>query len=190
MYGKRLLTLLATLIGAFILFLIISFYLYPIFNPMDEDDDMGDFDLGEFYEYNYLEFGPAAVVQLRKEITELEEELERLRDKEEQDMAMIDSLFQANLDLENEIARAGGPGGAAGAPGQFAAAEAELDDAVQQVARSLLRLDEQELRPIVNRLSDNQIVDLYQSSSNLQREQLLRALEPAKAATLLRNVMS
>lgn len=189
MYGKRLLTLVLAFIGAFVLFMVLSFYLYPIFNPIDDDSDMEGFDLGEFYEYNYLEFGPAAIIELRKEITELEEELAILREKEEQDMAIIDSLFQANLELENEIARTGG-GALAGANGQFAAEEVDMDEQTQQVARSLLRLDIEELRPIVNRLSDNQIVDIYRSSSNLQREQLLRALEPAKAATLLRNVLS
>ncbi len=189
MYGKRLLTLILTFLGAFLGFLVLSFFLYPIFNPIDSDDEIpGDFDLSELQDFNYMEFGPAAIVRLRQEIQDLEEALEQLREKEAQDVAVIDSLFQVNLRLEENLARLGGPG----APGQaqLASAEVELDQRTAEVARSLLRLDENELAPIVNRLSDNQIVDLYRASSNLQREQLLRALEPGKAATLLRNVMS
>lgn len=188
MYGKRLLTLILTLVGAFLAFLVLSFFLYPIFNPVDRDDDIpGGFDLSEFYEMDYFEFGPAAIVRLRQEIKDLEEALADLRAKEVQDMAVIDSMFQVNLRLEDQIARTGAR---AAGQAQLAAAEVELDARTAEVARSLLRLDENELAPIVNRLSDNQIVALYRASSNLQREQLLRALEPGKAATLLRNVMS
>lgn len=192
MYGKRLITLLLALIGAFIVFMIISFFLYPVFNPYD-DDMPGDFDLGEFYEYNYLDFGPAAIVRLRKEIIALEEEVERFRTKETQDLAIIDSLFAANMRLEEDILRIAGPGGIGG-PGMGVngqlAAQRTPETKAQEVSRSLLRLDEDEVRRILVRLSERELIEIYRASSPMQREAMLRALDPGKAAVVIRDALS
>ena len=180
---------LVILIAAFLLFMTLSFYLYPYFSQPEEEELPGEFELGDLYEYDYEEFGPGAVADLLEQIDELEQELAELRAKEEQDMATIDSLYAVTRDQESELERLQA---IAEGPQQEGAAtpERDMNARLQEVAGNLLRLNEEELGPIVNRLSDNQLMVLYDNSSNIQRQQLLRALEPAKAATLINRVSS
>lgn len=187
MFLRRLLLWLVILLGAFLLFMVLSFYLYPVFNQTD-DELPGEFELGDLYEYDYEEFGPQAVSELLSEINELEEELEELREKEEQDVATIDSLYAVNRELEDELRRSEAIAAANG--DDVGNGPQQLDAQLEEVASNLLVLNEEELAPIVNRLSDNRLLDLYENSSNMQRQQLLRALEPAKAATLVNRASS
>lgn len=61
---------------------------------------------------------------------------------------------------------------------------------LEEISKSLLRMDEEALAPILDLLDDDQLVQLYKSSSNMQRQKLLQSLEPKKAADLLKKVMS
>jgi len=61
---------------------------------------------------------------------------------------------------------------------------------LQSVTKSLLNLDVEEIAPIVNRLQDSDLIKVYKSASNMQREKLLRALAPEKASKILIQVMS
>lgn len=51
--------------------------------------------------------------------------------------------------------------------------------------RSLLNLDDEELRPILSQLNELQIKAIYADASSMQREKILRNLSPASAARLL-----
>lgn len=187
MYAKRIILIIVGLILAFFLFMVISFYLYPVFNP-DADFSMGMG--GNEYLYDYAAYGPAIVADLKKKVEALEKEVQTKRQKEMQDLTLIDSLFQANLSLEDEIAQyklLEQRGMFAGGAGEQ---EQSVDAKIEQIAKSLLRLDEEELAQILNRLSDNLLIKLYNSSSTIQREKLMRSLEPGKAATIIRTVMS
>ncbi len=189
MFLRRLLLWLVILIGAFLLFMVISFYLYPVFNQPD-DELPGEFDLGDFYEYDYEEFGPQAVSDLLGQISELEDELEEIRDKEKQDVTTIDSLYAVNRELEDELRQTQAIAEANGGIDGNGNGPQQLDAQLEEVASNLLVLNEEELAPIVNRLSDNMLLELYENSSGMQRQQLLRALEPAKAATLINRASS
>lgn len=55
--------------------------------------------------------------------------------------------------------------------------------------KSLLGLDEDVLAPIVNQLSDNQLIRLYRNGSSREQKKLLRTLESKRAAKLMTEVM-
>lgn len=55
--------------------------------------------------------------------------------------------------------------------------------------KSLLDLDDENLSPILNEMSDSQLIRLYEVGSSLQRKKLLRALESKRAAKLMTEVM-
>ena len=58
-----------------------------------------------------------------------------------------------------------------------------------EMVKSLLNLDEQQLSPIVNKLSKEQLIRLYKGAGTIQREKLLRSLDPDRAAKLMTEIM-
>lgn len=203
MYGRgRIVILILALIAAFILFMVIAYYVYPLINP-EAGNQSTEISVAEevpdYYEYDYIRFGPERVLELQDQIAELEEELAGIESKEQSDLQTIDSLYNENMEKERQIARleaqlAQGGGGESDGVGldPFAGGGTtgiEGDAKLQRIARSLLTLDEEELGPILNRLSDAQLVQLYNASSNIRRAKLMRSLDPGKAAVLLRRVM-
>lgn len=55
--------------------------------------------------------------------------------------------------------------------------------------KSLLNLDEDELSPILVKMNNDQLVRLYRNAGNIQREKLLRSLNPDRAALLMESIM-
>ena len=55
--------------------------------------------------------------------------------------------------------------------------------------KSLLNLEENELAPILDKMSSKQLVKLYNSGGSTQREKILRSLNSEKAARLMTEVM-
>ena len=148
------------------------------------------YDGGEVYLYDYAEFGPQIVNELKKKVDALEIELNEKRAKEMKDLALIDSLYQVSLAMEDELATLKGVGGSFPNAITSLSGDSDIDKKIQEVSKSLLRLDEEELQPILNRLSDSHLYKLYLATTGVQREKLLRSLEPAKSAVLLKRVMS
>jgi hypothetical protein len=55
--------------------------------------------------------------------------------------------------------------------------------------KSLLNLEDDELSPILENLSTDQIVKLYYAGGTIQRQKILRALEAKKAAEIMTEIM-
>jgi len=66
---------------------------------------------------------------------------------------------------------------------------AGFDEDFSDRIKSLLNLDEEELAPIVDKMNRDQLVRLYQGGGSIQREKLLRALKPERAAELIQKIM-
>lgn len=66
---------------------------------------------------------------------------------------------------------------------------AGFDENFSDRIKSLLNLDEEELAPIVDKMNKDQLVRLYQGGGSIQREKLLRALKPERAAELMQKIM-
>lgn len=180
---RRLIAVIVGLIVAFALLLVLAFYIYPIINP---DVNMGAGQNG-VYQYDYALYGPQAVSELTKKVEALEKEVEERREKEMRDIAMIDSLFQVTMDLENELALAQANNLVNSASGKTG--EKYQDPKALEVAKSLLRVDEDQLRQILSRLKDDNLVQVYQVATNSQRVIMLSALDPGKAAEVTRRAL-
>lgn len=66
----------------------------------------------------------------------------------------------------------------------------ELDEeAFKDRVKSLLNLEENELAPILDKMSSDQLVRLYREAGNTQREKILRVLNSDRAARLITEIM-
>lgn len=103
----------------------------------------------------------------------------------------IDSLTTANDSLENELATLGENEDAEGAedPKEIAENLDISDEEFSENVKSLLDLDNEDLSPIINKMSDDQLIRLYKVGSSLQRKKFLRALESERAAKLMTELM-
>lgn len=63
------------------------------------------------------------------------------------------------------------------------------DEDLSEKIKGLLSLDEENLSPIVNILSDDLLFQLYQEGNTIQRKKLLRSLKAERAAKLMSRVM-
>jgi hypothetical protein len=205
MYGtRRVILIVLALIAAFLLFMTLSFYLYPVFNPDAAGESMRievPRSSKGYYEFDYVRFGPGAVMKLQDEIDRLEEQIASRQNKDDRDIQVIDSLQQETQRKDQRIARLEAqlqrgqqdnslsPFGSGGGFSGGSSGGLEGDGKIAAIAKSLLTLDEEQLGPILNRLPDDQLVELYRSSSNIRRSKLMSSLDPAKASTLLRRVM-
>lgn len=89
---------------------------------------------------------------------------------------LIDSLQIANKKLQEEKTL------------MLAEAETNSEDFIQKV-KSLLNLEEEELSPILSKMSNEQLVRLYKSGGTIQREKILRSLNSDRAASLMSEIM-
>jgi hypothetical protein len=87
------------------------------------------------------------------------------------DEEQLDEVRQGNNDVE------------------FIAAAQEPKEAFAERVKSLLNLDEEDLTPIANQMTQEELVKIYTSSGNLQREKLLRSLSPERATKLIQEIM-
>lgn len=72
---------------------------------------------------------------------------------------------------------------------EFLNATEEPKEEFSERVKSLLNLDEEQLTPIANQMSQQELVRIYSSSGNIQREKLLRSLSPERAAKLMKEIM-
>ena len=73
---------------------------------------------------------------------------------------------------------------------QQIASTAELEEeAFKDRVKSLLNLEENEMAPILEKMTSQQLVRLYREAGNTQREKILRALNSDRAARLITEVM-
>lgn len=72
---------------------------------------------------------------------------------------------------------------------QVASAEELEEEAFKDRVKSLLNLEEDEIAPILDRMTSEQLVRLYREAGNTQREKILRALNSDRAARLITEVM-
>lgn len=73
--------------------------------------------------------------------------------------------------------------------GAMETVQPEEEEAFADRVKSLLNLDEEELGPILSKLNNDQLTRLYRSAGNIQREKLLRSLNPDRAAKLMESIM-
>ncbi|MEX2600513.1 MAG: hypothetical protein WD355_02615 [Balneolaceae bacterium] len=148
----------------------------------------------EISEENSLEapFGEADREMIGMEFEDMQTEILKLSDERNELLARIDSLTEVNRVLDEEIERlnSGLSEGDISLTADPAGQEDEEDqEEFTERVKSLLNLDEEELAPIVSQMSTQQLIRLYNGGGTIQREKLLRSLNPEKAAELMSEVM-
>lgn len=111
---------------------------------------------------------------------QLEPELQRLEQNEIRLHGIIDSLYAVVDELEAEVDLLRNP----------VEEKTEIDpqDFADRV-KSLLNLEEDELGPILEKMTKDQIVRLYKSGGTIQRQKILRSLDSDAAAKLMTEIM-
>ena len=116
-------------------------------------------------------------------LMELENEIQQQQDAEW--INLVDSLqrviyvLNARIEgLENEEIVEG-----------ETSAEKLAEEAFKDRVKSLLKLEEDELAPILDKMSKDQLVRLYSEAGNTQREKILRSLNSDRAARLITEIM-
>jgi len=166
---------------SFLLLIAISYFTYPFINPEDVEKIKAEADSMDIRnKFDPKKFNPGAVDSLNDQLADLQLLVDSLKNDEADYLLKIDSLAAA---LEEEKTKQEQKKST-----KTITVPEKLES--EEVAKSLLSLDESVLAPIVNLLEDGQLVKLYGTASNRQKEKLLRALEPEKAARILKKVMS
>lgn len=201
------------LVGSFVVITVATFFLYPYINeqkyseiqserqqqlPVDDFDGNTNSELASTNNRNTESSG---------EYTEDSDSL-FVQEKDPQ-MMKIDSLIAANDSLtqqldsakislsnfEDVLRKSGadeiqlaeikrGEGSV-----EFITVAEEPKEEFSERVKSLLNLDEEELTPIANQMTQQQLVKIYSTSGNIQREKLLRSLSPERAAKLMQEIM-
>lgn len=175
------LKLIGVLIGTFLLMLVGAFFLYPYVNEENHEAVISTF------ETNY-ERVPGNDEYIGREFEHLNYQVDSLRNREDLLLIRIDSLQEANGSLREELENMADKiieSQQETVQNSVIAANEEFAERV----KSLLNLDEEELGPIIERMSKEQLVRLYREGGNIQREKILRSLQPDRAAELIQEVM-
>lgn len=132
------------------------------------------------------EDGAAGLEQLMVEQSALQAVIDSLNSEKEHLLSQIEQLHE---ELERSASAATLQASADMFPPGIPPAGMEQTEEFADRVKSLLNLDEEELAPIIRQLTQDQLVRLYNSAGNIQREKLLRSLSPDRAAKLMEMVM-
>lgn len=174
---KKIIMLGGGFIGSFAVLVMVMYFLYPYLNPEKAEQAKEPADMQEV-RFDPSKYGPKAVESLNKQIENLQLAVDSLISREANYFAQIDSLNGRIVEVQQEKEKA-----LAELPEKLA------NKSREGVSKSLLTLDEEALAPIVNLLEERQLVNLYNSASNMQKSKLLRTLKPETAAKILKEVM-
>lgn len=197
-------------LGSFLVLLGIMYMIYPYLHPEKVEEVQSDYSALSGSRFDTERYSPEAVDALNQQITSLQETIDSLNSRKNKYVSTIDSLQLVVNEITDSLEETSASRAslAETAPGESADPESGSaigsrdpatireevskadEEELQEISKSLLRLDEDALAPIVNLLGDDQLISIYKSGSSLQRQKLLQSLEPKKAAEILKKVMS
>ncbi len=186
-------------VGSLLLLTVGFFFVFPYINEERYNEIMESFSDEEVMEAMFE--GDRRFIGI--EFNELSEQLEKLRKEKRTWDSQFDSLNSVNRNLSRELEEVKERNAAmsrdleemAVRVADTVSAEAmqasanEAPEELSERLKSLLNLDEEELGPIVNQLSNEHLVRIYRTGGNMQREKLLRTLKPERAAEIVREIM-
>lgn len=209
---KKILIILAAIVAPFLGLLVLFFFLYPYLNEEKHKQVVSEMNMESIIESAQNGFTndeivydvPAPEENNAREYTtedydELPNNLELLVAEQNYLQNVIDSLKSEKELLVKKLDELNSSVDSVNAMGSSAINEAEpllteaIDESSEEFServKSFLNLEEEELSPIVRQLSDEQLIRLYNSAGNIQREKLLRSLSADRAAKLMERIMS
>ncbi len=190
---KKKLIIGAVLVGLLPIFLVAFYFLYPKINA-DRYEEV----IHRQADQEQMTFSKNVNLDdpdLNKEFEDMANQLQEYLEREDKLNRSIDSLKQVNDSLnvlmtaiQDSINKRSST-----APREEIVENgvgiAGFDESFSDRIKSLLNLDEEELAPIVDKMNKDQLVKLYQGGGSIQREKLLRALKPERAAELMQKIM-
>lgn len=217
MNKSALLKIAGIVVGSFVVITIAIFFLYPYLNEEKyeqiqaerlEGQSMGDFESdssdvslsnsdkgGEAMGMSGFSDPDSSGGDLEADIDPLQMTIDSLVTTNDSLVQQLDSTQASLFNLENLLANSGldplhienakkGEGDV-----ELIAAADEPREEFSERVKSLLNLDEEQLTPIANQMSQQELVRIYNSSGNIQREKLLRSLSAERAAKLMKEIM-
>jgi len=196
--------MIAVLIIGFIGALAVSYFIMPSIAPeyttlppepiAEEIPQENDFE-----KFSYLDYGPGVVQSLIKKSDSLANIVEfrsenrmRFINTIAELQNEVDSLQRINNTkdeviylLENQADSIS----STAVDQLLAAKNTQLSDRVKSLSQTIAKLDVESLSPILNLLTDEELVQLYLASEENRRSKILEALNPEKAGKLIRRVL-
>ncbi|PAU94622.1 hypothetical protein CK503_07455 [Aliifodinibius salipaludis] len=183
---KKVLKILGYIFVPLLPMVIAIYFLFPYINEEKHQEvaekHSEEFVIGDSTNVMTSNFRPAAeesetVGDLGKDYATMKENIEDLKMEIDSLTVVNDSLSQ-QLDQRESIAE------------EVEAADAEIsEEEFSENIKSLLDLDIESLSPILNKMSDEQLVKIFKAGSGLQRKKLLQSLESDRAAKLMTEVL-
>jgi len=204
---KKVLIILAAIAGSFLAFLVLFYFLYPHLNEekfeqvvseLNEEkttktdqnqyryDETVYDELNEVDEYDELPNNPEL---LMAEQNSLQDSIDSLQQKRDLLLNELDELSHS-VDSVKSLKTTENSADVQLNADNTAENTDEAREEFSERVKSLLNLEEEQLSPIVRQLSDEQLIRLYDSAGNIQREKLLRSLSADRAAKLMERIMS
>jgi len=204
---KKVLIILAAIAGSFLAFLVLFYFLYPHLNEekfeqvvseLNEEkttktdqnqyryDETVYDELNEVDEYDELPNNPEL---LMAEQNSLQDTIDSLQQKRDLLLNELDELSHS-VDSVKSLKTTENSADVQLNADNTAENTDEAREEFSERVKSLLNLEEEQLSPIVRQLSDEQLIRLYDSAGNIQREKLLRSLSADRAAKLMERIMS
>jgi len=204
--SKKILIIVAAVVVPFLAMLVLFYFLYPQLNEekyeqilSESTEDQTEEPVRDEFEYNEVAIDqPSAENYTFEDYESLPNNLELLLAEQKSLQSTIDSLKNEKEALVSELdelnssvdsLRAVETAGNNVPESMLAEASAETGEEFSERVKSLLNLEEEQLAPIVKQLSDEQLIRLYDSAGNIQREKLLRSLSASRAAKLMEKIM-
>ncbi|REL38679.1 hypothetical protein DYD21_01645 [Rhodohalobacter sp. SW132] len=206
-----LLKIIGILIASFLVITLVTFFLFPYLNEQKYEqiqterlqssvDEQVFTDVDLMPESNIS--GTGRFAYLQQELLRQKQENRNWENRVDSVLAVQnsveqerDSLFTELENLKEQIEQGGGliagnrQDADSGNDVEMVAAADEPTEEFSERVKSLLNLDEEELKPIANQMTQDELVRIYRHSGNIQREKLLRSLNPERAAKLMREIM-
>ncbi|MDI6401981.1 hypothetical protein QLX67_08245 [Balneolaceae bacterium ANBcel3] len=186
----KILKIAGIIVGSFVGVFVLIFYLYPLLNQNLFEEWMDNEDEAALYSDAWTKGGLS-----EEELDRLKEEMDNLQATNKELLNTVDSLMLVNEELKLEIEEWENMedflpvAQSATDPVDRGSTQHMDDEEFSERVKSLLNLDEDELAPILRQMDQGQLVRLYRNAGNIQREKMLRSLEPARAASLMSEVM-
>lgn len=192
---KKLLKIIGFVLGPLVPLMVVIYFLFPYINENKYKD------VAESYEKNKViaegknrEMPHRDYETLKEQTKVFQENIKKLRGVIDSVNVLNDSLRDELLAEKNRIEElqqsetVSDTASDGQEKAQIAKMEMETENFAES-AQSLLSLDDEKLAPILNEMSDAQLIRLFREGNSLQQKKLLRTLESKRAAKLMTEVL-
>ena len=111
--------------------------------------------------------------------------------KPNENVSLVDAAMPGMLPVINEFCIKQAIKSGLGLNAKINKLEEQVNQKVtfEQELKGILSLDDKQLSPILEKMNDMKVADLYQGSNSNQKQKILRCLDPERAAKLLEAVI-